>query len=227
MLVALPTYDGMRVNGRAMVDLIQIRNLDVRLLEIQNSLLAKGFNTAWCEALNWHADAFLMLHADIIPVSEAWPAVMFKELYDRGADVMSVISPIKTSHGLTSTAVETDDPWNPRRYSMTEVFEKPETFTEDGLLINTGLMLVDFRKPWVEDVHFTINDRIIKRDGQYMPESQPEDWNFSRQARSLGAKVYATRKVVIQHVGRAGYDNACAWGSQETDPIHSVVEEMA
>lgn len=221
LLVALPTYDGRRHNGNAMVDLALIRNLDVRLLQVHNSLLAMNFNKSWCEALNWGADAFMMLHADIVPVTDFWPAILFQELYDRKASVLSVVSPIKTPAGLTSTALETEDAWNPQRLSMAEVFEKPETFTDERLLINTGLMLVDMRQPWVHEFPgFTINDRILIKDGLRYPQVQPEDWNFSREAKRLGASLYATRKIVIQHVGEAGYDNSCAWGTQETDPMH-------
>jgi hypothetical protein len=222
LVVGLPTYDGRRYNGKAMSEILGISNLDVRCIEIQNSLLALAFNQAWAAALNDNATFFLMLHEDIIPVTDQWVAVMFRELMDRRADVISVVSPIKTPDGLTSTAVETDDPWNPRRLTMTEVYERPETWTEEGLLLNTGLMLVDFRAPWVNDAYFTINDRIIRKPtGEYMAEVQPEDWNISRTARAAGAKLYATRKVTVLHVGRAGYDNSCPWGDKKIDPVYA------
>jgi GT2 family glycosyltransferase len=218
LLVALPSYDGRRHNARAMADILQIRNLDVRTLELQSSLLTLGFNRAWATALNANPDFFLMLHEDICPVQDDWVQTMFMELATNKAGVLSVVSPIKTPDGLTSTALDTD-PWNPRRLTLADVFKRPETWTEPGLLLNTGLMLVDFRQPWVRGICFTINDRIVRKpDGSFAAEVQPEDWNFSRDAARAGARLYATRKVVIQHVGRAGYDNSCVWGEHATDP---------
>jgi len=222
LLVAVPTYDGRRCNWRALADLYCVRDIQVRIIEVCSSLLALGFNQAWAAALNSRPNFFLMLHEDIIPVQEGWEKLLFRELLDRNASVLSVVSPIKTPNGLTSTAIETDDPWNPRRLSMTEVFEKPETWTEEGLLINTGMMLVNFSEPWVDKVHFTIRDQIVRKNGEWAAEVQPEDWNFSRMAREHGARLYATRKVVIQHIGRAGFDNSCVWGTEETDPVHAA-----
>ena len=219
LFVALPSYDGRRHNATAMVDLCGIRNLRVRFQQRMSSLLALGFNQAWAEALNLQADFFLMLHEDVIPRTYQWPAVLFQEMGDHGADVVSVVSPIKTIHGITSTALETEDAWNPRRLTMTEIMERPETWTEPELLVNTGCMLVDMRKPWVHEMYFTINDRIILKDGEYIAEVQPEDWNFSRAAKAAGAKLIVTRKVAIDHVGRAAYTNDGVWGSETTDPV--------
>lgn len=222
LFAALPSYDGRRCNAQALADLLQIRNLSVRTYQVQGSLLASNFNRAWAEALNWESDFFLMLHDDIVPVQDEWIQTMFEELTLNKASVLSVVSPIKNQDGLTSTAIETADLWHPRRLSMTEVMEKPLTWTEPGLLLNDGLMLVDFRQPWVRDVYFTINDRIVRRpDGRYANEVEPEDWFFSRRATAAGAKLFATRKVLIQHIGIAGYDNTCAWGEHKTDPEHT------
>jgi hypothetical protein len=222
LFAALPSYDGRRVNGRALSDLLQIRNLEVRTYEVQGSLLAANFNRAWAQALNWQSDFFLMLHDDIVPLQDEWIQIMFAELTQHKASVLSVVSPIKNPDGLTSTAVEAADLWHPRRLAMTEVMQKPETWTEPGLLLNDGLMLVDFRQPWVHEAYFTINDRIVRRpDGQYEHEVEPEDWFFSRRAQAAGAKLFATRKVLIQHIGSAGYDNTCAWGEHATDPEHA------
>lgn len=228
LFTALPSYDGRRFNARAMSEILQIRNMDVRCMEIHGSLLTLSFNRAWAAALNGGATFFLMLHDDIMPVSEDWIGELFGELAANRASVISVVSPIKTPDGLTSTAIETADPWNPRRLAMAEVFERPETWTEPGLLLNTGLMLVDFRQEWVRDAFFTMNDRLVRRPtGEYAAEVQPEDWNFSRMARAAGASLYATRKVVIQHIGRAGYDNSCVWGGELTDPQHAPQEVSA
>ena len=46
------------------------------------------------------------------------------EIVTRKGKPVSVIIPIKTKEGLTSTAVETADRFRPRRLSMSEVFER-------------------------------------------------------------------------------------------------------
>lgn len=211
-----------------MVELCGILNLNVRFFQVASSLLALGFNRAWAAALNAGAEFFLMIHEDVIPISDHWPAIMFNELTEHKASVLSVVSPIKTPDGLTSTALETNDIWNPRRLSLAEVFAREETWTEPGLLVNTGLLLVDMRADWAKDICFTIRDRIIRnQNGEWFAETQPEDWDFSRQARAAGATLFATRKVLIEHVGRASYDNSCAWGIQATDLAHAPQEMMA
>jgi len=228
LLALLPTYDGRRANARAMVEMAMVGNLDVLIREIQGSLLAFNFNQGWAFALDANPDFVLLLHDDIVPAAGNWLQIMFEELTLNRAGVVSVVSPIKTAAGLTSTAIETADPWHPRRLSMTEVFQKPETWTEPGLLLNTGLALIDFRQEWVRDpnVFFTINDRIVRKpDGSYVAEVQPEDWNWSRAAAAAGARLFATRKVVIQHIGRAEYMNDAPWGLQETDPVWAEVNK--
>jgi hypothetical protein len=220
LLVALPSYDGRRQNARAMSEILSIANLDIVCRERMSSLLAHGFNQTWAEALNAQPDFFMMLHDDIIPLDGDWVQVLFEEFTRTNASILSVVSPIKSDEGTTSTAVETTDPWNPRRYTMTEIMEKPETWSEPGLLVNTGLMLVRFSEPWVNQIRFHIDERIIEKDGRYVAQCAPEDWNFSREAAALGARIFATRKIAIQHVGRAGYGNFEAWGTAKTDPVH-------
>jgi hypothetical protein len=107
---------------------------------------------------------------------------------------------------------------------MTEIMERPETWTDEKLLVNTGCMLVDMRKAWVNDICFTINDRLVVKDGEYVAQVQPEDWNFTRSAKAAGAKVFVTRKVAIDHVGRALYSNTGVWGTEATDPDQPTQE---
>jgi hypothetical protein len=220
LLVALPSYDGRRCNARAMSEILSVSNLDILCRERMSSLLAHGFNETWAEALNAQPDFFMLLHDDIIPLEDSWMQVLFEEFTNTNASILSVVSPIKSDAGLTSTAVESDDPWNPRRYTMTEIMEKPETWTEPGLLVNTGLMLVRFTEEWVRRLCFHIDNRIVEQDGRYTAQCAPEDWNFSREAAALGARIFATRKIAIQHVGRAGYGNFDIWGTEKTDPVH-------
>ena len=74
--------------------------------------------------------------------------------------------------------------------------------TDRELLINTGCLLVDLRKPWVFDcdedgylkAFFTVKDRVkyeVLEDGdcKFTRYVQPEDWLFSRMVARLGGKV--------------------------------------
>lgn len=190
-------------------------------MEVHSSLLANGFNRAWALMLTLRQQGlthFLMVHADIIPKEPRWLETMLVRMHETPeCEVLSAVVPIKNEEGLTSTAIDTGDPWRPRRLTTTEVKQKPVTWTEPNLLINTGLLLVDIRKAWVEQCHFEIKDRIIKLpNGLYEAQVQPEDWYFSRQLHALGVKPWATQ-LPLQHWGEKGYDSEQVWG-HETDP---------
>lgn len=186
-----------------------------------NNLLANGFNKHWAMALNWQkagiVDYFLMHHDDIEIRTPLWLDEMIMEMNRVGAAVLSVVQPIKDGKQTeTSTAVETEHgPWRPRRMSFEEIDELPETFTLPGLLINTGLMLVDIRRPEFHELvgnelyfHFEINDRIVSgKDGMLYAQFRPEDWNFSRLCHARHLPVYATRKIECLHYGEIGFTN--------------------
>jgi GT2 family glycosyltransferase len=74
------------------------------------------------------------------------------------------------------------------------------------------------RRDWVEQICFTIKDRITKAaDGSYSVEFLGEDWDFSRQARRLGIPLWATRKVRLMHVGQGYFPNFQEWGTETRD----------
>lgn len=177
------------------------------------SCLTRNFNELYCAALNARKEGithFCMLHSDVVPHGMGWLDIMLEIMQAHQTDVLSAIIPIKDNKGFTSTALDTDQ-WRPRRLTMTEICkEYPETFTRPDLLINTGLMLIDIRKPWVEQCHFMFLDTIQNRDGIFYAENSPEDWEFSRDARLKGAKIFATRAIGVTHYGHAGYINAHA-----------------
>jgi hypothetical protein len=189
------------------------------------SALTRNFNELWCAALNEREKGvthFMMLHDDIAP--EPWFAdTMMDIMTSNNADVVSVIVPIKDHTGYTSTALDAPpfagaDPWRVTRLTMHEVYnDYPATFTRHNLLINTGCMLVDIRKPWVEQVRFRFEDKIVKRNGKFYAENMPEDWLFSQDALKLGAKLYATRVVKVNHVGQIKFSNALTWGTEKSD----------
>ncbi len=100
-----------------------------------SSLLPDAFNVHWKTALNQQLagvpiSRFLMLHDDIVP-EQFWMDKLLAELDETGADLISVVVPIKDSRALSSTALDDpDDPWEVyRRLTMHEVGQLPETFT--------------------------------------------------------------------------------------------------
>ena len=216
LLIANPCHSvGYASGAEQAVAVCGQRDLDVQFYTSAMSLLTLNFNTAWCEALNNRVDYFLMVHADVRPIDPGWLDTLLKEMEKYSADVLSVIIPIKHQDGVTSTAIETDNLWRPRRITVTEALDFPETWSRDGLLFNTGMMLVDFRKPWVGKICFTVNDRITRAEsGRWVAEVEPEDWNFSRQCRKLGLSCYVTRKVRVDHYGEGVYPNYMRWGEK-------------
>lgn len=239
IFLGIPSYDG-RVSTRAaqsiMAECSADPNTKVMRCFLSSSLLCQTFNGLWCGALNHRpvVTHFAMLHADIEP-EPFWLDIVMAEMNRVGADIISAVVPFKDFSGLTSTAVESSDPWRPRRLTLAEVLDLPETFRHSDiqsnyrpsegwdmgpLLINTGCMLVRFTEPWVERACFNIQDTIIRNStGQFEPRAMPEDWNFSRWAHREGLKVYATRKATVCHVGLARYRNDEVYG-MSTDPTH-------
>jgi hypothetical protein len=108
--------------------------------ERESSLLAHGFNMLWTHALarrrSHGITHFLMLHADVLPADADWVSQLHGEMERVGATILSAVIPMKGRRGLTSTALE-GPPF--RRLTMTEIMARPETFTDPGLLVNTGI----------------------------------------------------------------------------------------
>jgi hypothetical protein len=193
--------------------------------EIPSSLLAYGFNKLWTHALAERKNGlthFLMLHADVVPWSDGWLSQLHQEMERIGAQVLSAVSPLKDWTGLTSTAIDGEPI---RRLTMTEIMARPESFTDPDLMVNTGMLLVDMRGDWVEQVYFTIKDGLRKNpDGSYTVLCEGEDWSFSRQVRRLGIALWATRKVRLMHVGQGYFPNFQQWGTETRD--HEGLQEI-
>lgn len=193
-----------------------------------STLLPFAFNQAWVAALNTRDSGvpiryFAMIHDDIAP-DPFWVDTLIDEMQVVGADVISAIVPIKDHHGLTSTAVYAGDIWCPRRLTMTEVMDLPETIgrhdVEGPLLLNTGLWVADLECSWVDDVCFDFLNRIRRTStGERVAQCVPEDWLNSHKLNELGARLFATRKVKVRHEGATEYPNDEAWGSWRTDEL--------
>lgn len=193
-----------------------------------SALLARNFNQLWCAALNSRererCSLFAMHHADI-GAEPFWLDKLIVERERVGADILSVVIPIKDERGLTSTGYQCKKTHNVWRFTMREIMEFPVTFDaaavgkgEYFLAVNTGLMVCDFSKPWVEEFHFEVRDRIRRDEaGKFKVATMPEDWSLSAWAQMRGLKVMATRCVGITHHGRASFPNDQAWGEWETE----------
>lgn len=233
ILIGIPTYDGQIHFTTALAAFLhRPPKTNVTYQVTMSSLLAFNFNTIWSHALNMKKegklDYFIMLHADIGPDPE-WVTKLVKEMEETKADVISVVSPIKNHQGFTSTGLaDPSNRWRVRRLTMREIYAcDKSTFNaadlghpDKVLCINTGLMIIDFRKPWVDKIHFRIDDKIVKNDdGVWDRLVVPEDWNFSFDLHEMGCKVLATKKVEISHFGNSHWTNTGPWGTEEKDTI--------
>lgn len=218
IFIAIPTYDG-RIDFRCVNALMTAsKRIEHSFNYRASSLLAWTFNGLWADALNAkHKDGythFLMVHADVVP-EHYFADKMLDVMEAEKASILSVVLPIKNRTGLTSTAIDSDD-WQPSRLTMKQIAAlEMMTFSHPKLLVNTGLMMVDLRKPWIYEAHFTINDRLDRdpKTGLYSPRCQPEDWQFSRMARKANAgRICATKAIKATHIGSADYPNHGDWG---------------
>lgn len=184
-------------------------------------------NSLWAVALSYHKhgilDYFCVHHADVEVRTHGWVDVMVDEMRRVGAAILSAVIAIKDDQGITSTAVEGDTIWTPRRLSLVECHSLPQTFSaadtpwpDRALLVNTGLVLFDLSRPEFYAANddgslqflFEEKDRIIPGDdGMYRAEMASDDWNLSRTAYRHGLPVYATWKVHVEHWGSATFGN--------------------
>jgi len=243
VFVGIPTYDQRVSAGTMMAVLVGGRNVRCVVQYGNASLLAHNFNILLSAALNlrWQVGLthFLLLHADVVPHGERWLETMLDEMERHHVQVLSAVIPIKDHRGLTSTALDTSglkdvEPWRCRRLTLTECDKLPVTFDgreaaagidlwpkhlEPVLLVNTGLMLIDLRAKWVDDVCFTVRDQIGRNaEDRRTAYCEPEDWGFSRWLHSRCIPYKATRCVAVGHAGNAFYESGHVWGTDEIDP---------
>ncbi len=190
------------------------------------SLLTFTFNEVWVGALNTRPyDAFCMIHDDVVPMDPDWLRTLLEERERVGADILSAVIPIKDERGFSSTAVYDPSHDHHQRVTMTEAVEQlPKTFDasdygipDGSILPNTGLWVCDFSKPWVEEVCFTIKDRIFNNGEKWIAQCLSEDWNFGYWCRKRGLRVMATTVVRAVHRGNFNYPNFVAYGTEKVD----------
>lgn len=209
-------------------------------LRMGTSMLPRTFNYLWCDARRERKNHPLkllgMIHDDVAPEPGCLD-ILYSEMQRVGADMISAVIPIKNDLGVTSTAVDNpDDPYSNRRLCMKEVFNLPETFEakdipwrKEGqcLLANTGLFLMRFDQPWVDEFPgFRFQNSIRNQaDGDCNSIDIPEDWDFSRWMASKGLKVFCTRKVKLEHELPI-YHNTAPWGAWPTDLNYLLYERQ-
>jgi hypothetical protein len=227
VFVAVPHYGGIIAEALPGLSFPSLKH-DVRLRTNSVSLLAFNFNSLWCQALNERDphkyDYFAMVHSDIAPPI-GWVDMLIDELEHYHADLMSVVVPMKSGEGLTSTAWHHPITGAIRRITIKELGELPETFSNisspdpaTNLLVNSGCWVCRFDQPWAEKLYFHIDDSIIKtKQGKFEPRVFSEDWHFSRQFHNLGLHLMATQKIKLHHHGHTTYPNHGNWGSWDTD----------
>lgn len=213
ILIGTPSTGNGTTSGPAIYQALQEhRDWNISYIERSSSLLTRNHNMLWATMLNhrkaWDLDWYLNLHADVRPYGENWLGRLIAEAMTHEAKVLSAIIPIKNGEQKTSTALE--DPqhlWSPTVLTVQESLERPLTWTDRHLLVNTGCLLVRVREGhWQERICFTIRDRIrMAASGRYEVDVFPEDWDFSRQCRIQGVDVWATRAIGIEHKGTHGW----------------------
>lgn len=253
IFVGIPTHNSL-VDIGTVNALMKATSLCRCAVQFNNSsLLANNFNTLYCNALNMRSSGtpfthFCLLHSDIVPVQDDWLNILVDEMQEHHLDVLSVVVPIKDGRGLTSTGMCMSGKHGSvkhkvRRITIHESMQLPTTFTGEDvskqlkhwdhgavLLINTGLMMINLRCASSEQFFFTINDCISYREvkkgdaWRFIPDTESEDWCFSRRINCMGVRYGATRAVDVHHVGRFEFDSRIAWGS-EHDPSHFPVEK--
>lgn len=224
----LPTYDGQSSNRLAVVN-FNNQFPDCKCIEVTSSALGHCFNVGYQALLKFveqgTMDYILMLHADCVPMQQNWGQILIDELIDTKASVISVVVPIKSQAGLTSTGVMRNEDirqslWHPIRFTMKEVMDLPETFTHPHLIVNTGIMAIDARQEWAKKLVFDLRSfvHLETKDCWYIPE----DWLMSKMCWESGGTVWATRKVAMEHKGNVGFPNTSPWGITTTEGAMEV-----
>ncbi len=215
VFLGIPTHDGFVNQG--IVNAIFSGGPALAKTQIQSgSALTTNFNNLYAEALNQRRNGFThfcMIHSDVWPRDPSWLKDMLAISAEYRATILSVVIPLKSIDGKTSTALEEDQPgtllgFRARKLTLTECKDLGGTFGGDRLLLNTGLMLIDLRHSEADKLWFEFQDSIAQDpEGNYYPVSLSEDYGLSRKARSLGMRLFVTLDVPAWHVGGGKFPN--------------------
>jgi hypothetical protein len=205
-MIGVPAFGAQVYAGTALALTNAARNWPDLKVEIRTSaLLCHLRNTLWHEAVTLARKGdvthFVFLDADVAFHEQHWLDVLLREGDKHNASLLGCITPIKNGTGDTGAARETNDSWHPKNIHVSELANLPMTWTEPGLLLPLGCVLIDMRQAWVEKVCFTIADRVERHGDKLNIAARPEDWDLCRQARAAGATIFATKALKVVHYG--------------------------
>jgi hypothetical protein len=209
--VGIPTHAGMLESRQRLALLHFARDFPGNCVRVQSmSLLAMNFNCLLADALNMTAQGvthFILLHDDIVPQGEHWARDLMQELMAQKLDALAVHMPLRNRSGLTSTAI--DDQPVPKQLRIEDLTGQTLTsLAEPRLLINSGLLIIDLRRPWTREFHFQIHDDIVQNEqGIFEARCISEDWMMSRWLAKRKIPFGATGKIRALHCGRSEFPN--------------------
>jgi len=137
--ICIPTHSGL-VHSSMMMSVLQFSSGESgwtggpKITAETDSLLCRCFNKLLMRAIVGGAEWFIMLHADI-SAEPGWLVKLLRIAEEERADILSVLQPIKSPLGLTSTGIDleptdgSDHVAKFRRLTMAEVAQLPDTFT--------------------------------------------------------------------------------------------------
>lgn len=186
----------------------------VRRWERRTGSIVDAFNTLWGLALdardNGMADYLAMQHDDIEPESW-WVNTFIDEMRTRNAAVISAhVACRDHKRGRVSTAIGIEsDSWDGAKcLTFDDLAKLPKTFgpkqaCKPGqvLLINTGLMVIDLRRPEWDEWIWPQDCRFKRHEGRRVNQLRTEDWEFSRFMHSRGIRYLCTSKIETRHWG--------------------------
>ena len=225
------------------------RTINYQILGL--SLLARNFNTLFCNAYNKGYDYIIYLHSDVgVHVDGNFVGSWGDLLVDRTKQLelaaLSVVIPIKSQEGYTSAGIQLKrgNPYSLRRITVKQLSRLPRDFIsrEDvckiygidpaeagAMLINTGCLCMDLKAGWAEArwPGFSIDDKIAwNKSGVPQAFTIPEDWNLSTWLFNKGWTYYNTKELGISHIGFTSFENRGEWGQDEdTAEIQPNIEE--
>lgn len=179
-----------------------------------HSALCGNFNHLYATALNLRDKGvthFVMLHDDVVPQAPDgmgnWAELMIAYMRHFELGMISAACSIKNDSGETSTAIQLGDGQIKRltRAEIGGLLRSDSLADSVTLLANTGCMVIDIRQPWAEEIVFHQEDRIVRKDGKFAMEFEPEDWRLSRWLHERGVRYGVTTDVRCGHVGKKAY----------------------
>lgn len=209
------------------------RKYQIVLGGANSSILPHCFNIIWKDVLNRRKEEKFthwgLIHDDVCP-DPGWLDIMLEEMNRVNADFISAVVPIKNCRGTTSTAIDNPkDQYNVRRLTLHEIFKKKPTFTHPRILLNSGLFVMRMKPEFYlyPPVYWRQQDKLTPRvanpkegeEYEYDPETISEDWDFTRQLKARGARVFATRAVPLFHLEEE-FHNKSPWGTWKTDEAY-------